>query len=219
MNTTEYNKNNKHNFYMHEWQEYRRFAYFVSVYHASYKYNNSNKYIVRYTHTSCNITGKLYLIREDLGAVKADAAHNGEHSLNEADVEHGLGKLKVSKVAWTLRHPCHACVALDFPVNSPQSRVTEPVRLWLAPLHGLCVFYLNHRHLSLQRRKVIINNQLLSPEICSSRTAYEPQLFNEALLLSPIKKYTFELIVNAILLSTNKEFVLYPYTHNCFSCR
>jgi hypothetical protein len=81
------------------------------------------------------------------------------------------------------------------------------------------VFYLNHRHLSLQRRKVIINNQLLSPEICSSRTAYEPQLFNEALLLSPIKKYTFELIVNAILLSTNKEFVLYPYTHNCFSCR
>jgi hypothetical protein len=49
------------------------------------------------------------------------------------------------------------------------------------------VFYLNHRHLSLQRRKVIINNQLLSPEICSSRTAYEPQLFNEALLLSPIK--------------------------------
>lgn len=146
--------------------------------------------IVRYTHTSCNITRKLYLIREDLGAVKADTAHNGEHSLNEADVEHGLGKLKVSKVAWTLRHPCHACLTLDFPVNSPQSRVTEPTRLRLPPLHGLCVFYLNHRHLSLQRQKAINSNHFLSPEIHSSSTAYEQdELFNELLLLSPIKIY------------------------------
>ena len=114
--------------------------------------------IARCTHISSNNEPKGYLISEDLGAVKADAAHDREHSLNESNVEHRLGKLKVSKVAWALCHPCHACLALNFPVNSPQSRVTKPTRLRFSPLHGLCVFYLNHRHLSLHksRKKSIV---------------------------------------------------------------
>ena len=46
-----------------------------------------------------------YLIHEDLGAIEADAAHNGQYSLHKPNVEHGLGELKVTKVAWALCHP------------------------------------------------------------------------------------------------------------------
>ena len=117
---------------------------------------------------------KGYLISEDLGAVEADTAHDGKYSLDKANVEHRLGEFKVTKVAWALCHPSHACLALDFPVNSPQSKVTEPTGLRLPPLHCLCMFYLNHRHLSLQRQKAIDSNHFLFPEISSSHATYEP---------------------------------------------
>ena len=72
-----------------------------------------------------------YLIHEDLGAIEADAAHNGQYSLHKPNVEHGLGELKVTKVAWALCHPRHACLALDFVVDSPHSRASKPTSLWL----------------------------------------------------------------------------------------
>jgi hypothetical protein len=91
-----------------------------------------------------------YLICKDFRAVEADTAHNGEYSLDEADVEHGFGQLKVAKVAWAFCHPGHASLALDFPVDSPKPWVTKPCRFRLPPLHSLCMLYLNDRHLSLQ---------------------------------------------------------------------
>ena len=88
--------------------------------------------------------GSMYLIRKDLGTIEADATHYGEYSLDEADMEHWLSKLKVAKVAWALRHPSHACLTFDLLVNSPQPRVTQATRLGLPPFHGFCMLYLHH---------------------------------------------------------------------------
>lgn len=86
----------------------------------------------------------IILIGEDLGAVEADTAHDGEHGLDEADVEHGLCELEVAKVAWALGHPSHTCLALGPPVNGAQTRVAQTTRLGLPLLHGLWMLY--HRH-------------------------------------------------------------------------
>ena len=105
--------------------------------------------IKKKTYILCKTKG--YLINEDLGAVEADTAHDGKYSLDKANVEHRLGEFKVTKVAWALCHPSHACLALDFSVDSPHPRVTKPAGFQLPLLHNLCRFYLCHRHLPLQR--------------------------------------------------------------------
>ena len=87
---------------------------------------------------------RINFISKDLGAVEADAAHDGEHGLDEADVEHGLCELEVAEVARALGHPGHACLALGPPVNGAQARVAQATRLGLPLLHGLCMLY--HRH-------------------------------------------------------------------------
>lgn len=101
-----------------------------------------------------------YLISKDLRAIEADASHDGENGLEEADMEHGLCKLEVPEVARALRHVGHARLALHLPVDGPEPRVAESPGLRLPPLHRLGVLDLHHRHLPLPKQpQITINSQ------------------------------------------------------------
>jgi hypothetical protein len=84
---------------------------------------------------------KGYLISEDLGADEVDIAHDGKYSLDEPNVEHQPGEFKVTKVAWALCHPSHACLTLDFSVDSSHPRVTKPTGFQLPLLHSLHILF------------------------------------------------------------------------------
>lgn len=84
------------------------------------------------------------LIRQNLGAIVANTPQDGQHSLQETDMKHGLGELQMTKMTRAFRHAAGACLTLCVPINCPQPRVAETPHLGLTPIISLAALYFTH---------------------------------------------------------------------------